>query len=59
MQKNGWNKSKFLIDGFPRNNENQEGWNKVMSDLVDMKFVMFLECDEDKMIERICKRSEL
>ena len=56
MQKNGWAKKKFLIDGFPRNEDNFSGWNKIMGDLVDMKFVLFLDCDEDVMIERVQKR---
>ena len=31
MQSNGWGKSKFLVDGFPRNLDNYEGWQDVMS----------------------------
>lgn len=30
MEKKGWEKTKFLIDGFPRNQENLEGWIKEM-----------------------------
>lgn len=26
MEKNGWEKGKFLIDGFPRNLDNETGW---------------------------------
>jgi UMP-CMP kinase len=26
MEKNGWDKKYFLIDGFPRNLDNEEGW---------------------------------
>jgi len=58
MQKRGWNTKRFLIDGFPRNSENQEGWVRIMGDDVDMRFVLFLDCSEEKMIERICKRGE-
>ena len=58
MQKNGWNTKRFLIDGFPRNQDNEDGWNKIMGELVDMKFVLFLDCTEDKMIERVQKRGE-
>ena len=57
MHKNGWSTQKFLIDGFPRSDENYKGWCDIMGDSVDMKFVIFLECSEDKMIERIMKRS--
>ena len=58
MQNNGWSQKKFLIDGFPRNAENQEGWVKHMGNEVDMKFVLFLECSEENMIDRINKRGE-
>jgi len=46
MKKNGWASKKFLIDGFPRNSENQTGWEQAMSDSVNMKFVLFLDCSE-------------
>ena len=58
MEKNGWSKCKFLIDGFPRNDDNQQGWIKVMGDTCDMKFILFLDASEEKMIERITKRGE-
>ena len=47
-----------MIDGFPRNEDNQEGWVRVMGDHVDMKFVLFLDCSEETMIARITKRGE-
>ena len=58
MQKHGWTNSKFLVDGFPRNEDNQEGWERVMGNDVDMKFVLFLDCEEETMIQRINKRGE-
>ena len=47
MQNNGWAAKKFLIDGFPRNEENKDGWKKIMDEHVDMKFVLFLDCTEE------------
>jgi UMP-CMP kinase len=47
-----------LIDGFPRNEDNVNGWIKVMGGDVDLKFVLFLDCSEDTMIARITKRGE-
>ena len=38
-------KNNFLIDGFPRNRDNLEGWNKQMGEKVSLKFVLFFECD--------------
>ena len=58
MQEHGWSKKKYLIDGFPRNLDNQTGWVKVMQDEVDMKFVLFFDCTEDEMLARIMKRAE-
>lgn len=53
MEKNGWENGKFLIDGFPRNQDNQDGWTEVMGEITDLKFVLFLECSEQCMIDRV------
>ena len=37
----------FLIDGFPRNSDNLEGWEKQMDGKADVKFVLFFDCPED------------
>lgn len=57
MQNQGWADKRFLIDGFPRSEENRAGWDTIMGDDVDMRFVLFLDCDDDQMIERINTRS--
>lgn len=49
---------KFLIDGFPRNRNNLEGWQKEMHDKVDLKFVLFFDCPRDICVERCIKRGE-
>ena len=36
----------FLIDGFPRNQDNFHGWNEEMEDKTNLQFVLFFECDE-------------
>lgn len=41
------NKYNFLIDGFPRNQDNLEGWNRQMGDKSQLKFVLFFDCDEE------------
>ena len=58
MRNQGWTSKKFLIDGFPRSEENRTGWEKIMGDDVDMKFVLFLDCSEETMIARITARGE-
>jgi UMP-CMP kinase len=44
MEKSSSNK--FLIDGFPRNAENYETWNRDMSDCI-VDFVLVLECPDE------------
>jgi UMP-CMP kinase len=56
MEKNGWEKRKFLIDGFPRNMDNLQGWKKATEGLVEEKFCLFLDCPESIMEERVLAR---
>uniref|UniRef100_A0A8D8GL54 UMP-CMP kinase n=1 Tax=Culex pipiens TaxID=7175 RepID=A0A8D8GL54_CULPI len=49
---------KFLIDGFPRNEDNLQGWNRQMGDKVRLLFVLFFECTEEQCIARCLKRGE-
>ena len=51
--------SRFLIDGFPRNEDNFLGWTKVMTEescIVDS--IIFLECPEEECIKRIIERAK-
>ena len=57
MQKKGWNQSKFLIDGFPRNEDNCEGFDRILGKDVHMPFMIFLDCSKETMISRIQKRA--
>jgi hypothetical protein len=36
----------FLIDGFPRNKDNVDGWQKTMGDSVNIQCVLVFDCDE-------------
>lgn len=49
-------KSHFLIDGFPRNKDNLDGWERVMSDKTKLLFVLFFECSVDICTERVLGR---
>lgn len=40
-------KFRFLIDGFPRNADNLEGWNREMDGKADVKFVLFFDCGNE------------
>ncbi|XP_050352945.1 UMP-CMP kinase [Nymphalis io] len=54
IQKSG--QTRFLIDGFPRNKDNLEGWERVMSDKTKLLFVLFFECSRDICTDRCLKR---
>ncbi|KAL3244392.1 hypothetical protein MRX96_047196 [Rhipicephalus microplus] len=56
MQSSG--KSHFLIDGFPRNKDNLDGWNREMSDRVNLQFILFLECPEEVCVQRCLNRGK-
>ncbi len=50
-------KNKFLIDGFPRNKDNLDGWNKELPH-VEVKFCLYLNCPEDIMEARLLERGK-
>jgi UMP-CMP kinase len=50
--------SRFLIDGFPRNLNNLEGWERVIGDSSDVLFVLFFDCPEDCMESRLVERGK-
>jgi len=52
------NRHKFLIDGFPRNEENNSSWEKQMAEKVNLGFVLFFDCSEEVMQSRLLKRGE-
>lgn len=47
---------RYLIDGFPRNSDNLQGWLKLMPSVCDIEFVIFLECNEQELERRILER---
>lgn len=50
---------KFLIDGFPRNENNLDGWEREMpADKCEVKFMLFFDCPEDVCLDRAMKRGE-
>ena len=52
------NKKFILVDGYPRNKENIEVWDKTMTDIVDVKAVLFFDCKEELMKKRIYGRKD-
>ncbi|XP_036613060.1 UMP-CMP kinase [Trichosurus vulpecula] len=51
-------RNKFLIDGFPRNQDNLQGWNKTMDGKADVAFILFFDCDNEICIERCLERGK-
>jgi UMP-CMP kinase family protein len=51
------NANVFLIDGFPRNEDNLCGWDNLMSQDYQLTFALYLYCSETEMENRLLKRS--
>ena len=49
---------KVLLDGFPRNQENIDEWNKQMTDVADVKALLYFECSGETMKKRMLGRNE-
>ena len=56
MEKSGGNQ--FLIDGFPRDMDNLKCWTTQMSDVADVKFLLFLDCPQEIMLGRLLERGK-
>lgn len=55
---NASGKNHFLIDGFPRNKDNVDGWEKSMSGKVEIQCVLFFDCDEKVCVDRCLERGK-
>lgn len=49
-------RGKFLIDGFPRNEDNLQGWTRQLADKVELLFVLFMECPLEVCLKRCLDR---
>jgi len=49
---------KFLIDGFPRNENNLQGWVSHMTGKADVEGVLFFDCPEEVCVQRILERAK-
>lgn len=50
--------NRFLVDGFPRNFDNVQGWESCMSEVCDVEGVMFIDCPEAELERRLLSRGE-
>lgn len=48
-------KDEFFTDGFPRNQDNIQGWNKTMDGKADLSFILFFDCNNEICIELYLK----
>ncbi|XP_002157822.1 UMP-CMP kinase isoform X1 [Hydra vulgaris] len=48
----------FLIDGFPRNEDNLIGWTNRMQDRCILKGVLYFDCPEEVCVQRIMERGK-
>lgn len=51
-------KDNFLIDGFPRNKDNLDGWNAEMSKHVTLQTVLFFNCADQVCVDRCLNRGK-
>lgn len=49
-------RGKFLIDGFPRNADNLQGWTRQLADKVELMFVLFMDCPLEVCLKRCLDR---
>lgn len=49
---------KVLLDGFPRNKDNIDEWNKQMTDVAEIKGVLYFVCPKEVMKQRMLGRNE-
>lgn len=47
-----------MIDGYPRNQDNINGWIEVFGDQCKILCVLYLSCEEDICVTRILERSK-
>jgi adenylate kinase family enzyme len=46
--------NRFLIDGFPRGNENLDVWEKEgMNSLIEVSTILYFECSNEEMTKRL------
>jgi len=49
-------KENFLIDGFPRNEDNLDGWKTAMGEKVNLQCVLWFHCSQEVCIARCLSR---
>ncbi|XP_063685814.1 UMP-CMP kinase 1-like [Bolinopsis microptera] len=50
--------STFLIDGFPRTQENWSTWQEIIGEKANVRFMLFYECSESVCTDRVLNRQD-
>ncbi len=53
MEENNKGCTKFVIDGFPRSEENRNAWESILGLSCTVEFVLYFDCPEDVMTQRL------
>lgn len=54
---NKHNSETYLVDGFPRNQENIAAWKEVIGDSYNVKFMCLFDVSGEEMKKRLMSRS--
>ena len=49
---------RYLLDGFPRGQENMEVWEKTLAKDVNLRGVLYFECTEEELKRRLLERGK-
>jgi len=49
---------KFLVDGFPRDMDNLKCWRDKMTEVAEVKFLLYLSCPQAVMLTRLLERGK-
>lgn len=49
---------RYLLDGFPRGQENMDVWEKEMARWVNLRSVLYFECTEEELKRRLLERGK-
>lgn len=52
-------KGRYLLDGFPRGQENIDVWNKIMTTDATVKGIFYFECEENELVQRLLGRAKI
>ena len=47
-----------MVDGYPRNADNREGWEKAVGDSATLAGVLYFDCPEETLVERCIARGK-